>query len=117
MKEFRRLFRAIVEEDLKFTHMPDYSVSLDEDDMVTFRSRGTVPGSTETDTISAPSLKPETYELARHAAPGWDVHLLEQEWRGWITKPPQYTDAAFVGFCRQVFERRSTPYLQSERVF
>lgn len=101
---------AIVDRDRKHSHMPDYSILLDEDDMVTFRSRGTVPDANGTnETIPIPSLKSETYDLARQAAPGWDVHLLEQEWRGWITEPPQFADAAFVGFCRKVFERRGPP--------
>lgn len=78
--------------------------------MVTFRSRGTVPSVNGNDeTIPIPSLKPETHDLARQAAPGWDVHLLEQEWREWTTEPPQYPDAAFVGFCRNVLARRGRP--------
>lgn len=109
LKEFRRLIKAIVEEDRKFAHMPDYSVLL-EGDMVIFQNRGTVPDSApDEETFFILPLKPETYDLARRAAPGWDVHLLEQEWRVWTTEPPQYPDAAFVGFCRKVFERRGSP--------
>ena len=110
LKEFRRLFRTIVEEDQKFAHMPDYSISLDEDDMVTFHSRGTISEANGTKKeVSVPRLRLGTFDLAREVAPGWDVHLLEQEWRDWITEPPQHPDAAFVGFCRKVFERRGRP--------
>jgi len=110
LKEFRRLVKAIVEEDRKFGHMPDYSITLDEDDIVTFRSRGTVPNSSQTEeTYLTQPLRPETYHLARQVAPGWDVHVLEQEWRSWISVPPRDADAAFVGFCRKVFERRGRP--------
>src|SRR5690606_31249502 len=42
-KEFRRLVSKIVEEDQRHQHMPDYSVTLDDGDMVIFRSRGSVP--------------------------------------------------------------------------
>lgn len=33
-------------------------------------------------------LKSGTYEQARDVALGWDVYILEQEWRDWITDPP-----------------------------
>ncbi|RCS42325.1 RepB family plasmid replication initiator protein [Bremerella cremea] len=108
LKEFRRLIKAIVDEDRKFNHMPDYLISL-EGDMVIFANRGTVPDSISNgEEIVIPPLKPETYVIAKQAAPGWDVYLLEQEWRGWITEPPQYPDAAFVGFCRKVVEKRGS---------
>jgi hypothetical protein len=28
-------------------------------------------------------LRPETYEEARKHAPGWDIYMLETEWREW----------------------------------
>ena len=49
-------------------------------------------------------LKTETYEKARQAAPGFDVYVLEQDWRAWIAKKgerPKNPDSAFVGFCRR----------------
>ena len=56
--------------------------------------------------LEAPAirLKTSTYEKAKHAAPGFDVYALEQEWREWIAKKgenPQNPDAAFIGFCRR----------------
>lgn len=49
-------------------------------------------------------LKTETYEKARQVAPGFDVYVLEQDWREWIAKKnerPKNPDSAFVGFCRR----------------
>ncbi len=49
-------------------------------------------------------LKTTTYEKARHAAPGFDIYALEQDWREWIAKkgePPKNPDSAFIGFCRR----------------
>jgi Initiator Replication protein len=50
-------------------------------------------------------LRPETYEEARKHAPGWDVYMLETEWREWGAHrpgwPPDKPDAAFIGFCKQ----------------
>lgn len=109
-KEFRRLVSKIVEEDRQFQHMPDYAVSLESEDMVVFRNRGSVPSPVEEARGSlAGSLKMETYNDARIVAPGWDVYYLEQEWRAWLQEPPRDPDAAFVGFCRKWCERRGSP--------
>jgi hypothetical protein len=50
-----------------------------------------------------PFLRTHTYEMARKAAPGWDVYELERQWREWIEKkgPPKKPDAAFIAFCRK----------------
>lgn len=109
MKEFRRLVATIVAEDAWHAHMPDYSIALDESDMVVFRNRGTMNDRREKEPTAVLSLKSETYTEARKAAPGWDVYHLEQEWRGWITEPPRDHDAAFLGFCHKWFERRGSP--------
>ena len=109
-KEFRRLVTKIVEEDLKFQHMPDYSVTLDDSDMVTFRSRGSVPiPALDVQLVPVGNLMGETYHEAKIAAPGWDIYYLEREWRGWITESPRDADAAFIGFCRKWYERRGAP--------
>jgi len=111
-KEFRRLVGNIVEEDELHSHMPDYSVTLDDDDMVIFRNRGTVPNSSSVDDtkrVEIGGLNPDTYNDARIVAPGWDVYHLEREWRDWITEAPRDPDAAFIGFCKKWQERRGRP--------
>jgi len=108
-KEFRRLVSNIVREDQEHHHMPDYSVTLDDSDMVIFRSRGSVPVLVTSESIHVRQLDPDTYNAARMAAPGWDVYYLEREWREWMTEPPRDPDAAFIGFCRKVSERRGRP--------
>ena len=52
---------------------------------------------------TGPHLRTQTYEMARKAAPGWDIYELERQWREWIEKkgPPQKPDAAFIAFCRK----------------
>jgi hypothetical protein len=56
-----------------------------------------------------PFLKTQAYEMARKAAPGWDVYELERQWREWIEKKgiPQKPDAAFIAFCRNKFSREN----------
>lgn len=103
-KRFRQMIRQLAEHD----HLPDYQVVFEADtDMVVFLNRGTmVPASAD---ARIRPLCAETYDQAREAAPGWDVHALEQEWRDWIVELPRDPDAAFVGFCRKVFEKRGQP--------
>ena len=98
-----RKLRAQVREIVTANSLPDYEVSISED-IVTFTSRtwrihASVTGQTE-----LTFLKPETFEKARAAAPGWDVHALEQQWREWMSKkkePPRRPDSAFIAFCRK----------------
>jgi plasmid replication initiation protein len=101
-REFRRLVSMIVRADAEHHHIPDYSLSL-EGDYLVFQARGTVPGNGNRPRPGATvgTLNPETYENARALAPGWDVYVLEQEWRAWITEPPRNPDSAFLGFCRK----------------
>jgi len=58
---------------------------------------------------TGPHLRTSTYEIARKAAPGWDVYELERQWREWIEKKgiPQKPDAAFIAFCRKKAAREN----------
>jgi len=104
LKRFRHTLREIATHD----HLPDYHVRFDEvRDMVVFRGRGTVVAVTPEERAGErpriPPLASETYAHARRAAPGWDVHALERDWRAWASDVPQSADAAFIGFCRKRF--------------
>jgi len=108
VKEFRRLVLKVVEDDKSHGHMPDYSFTMDGDVLVV------KPKREERQTIlplikSVPSPGEDILEEARKAAPGWDIHALEQQWRSWVTEkeiPVQNTDAHFLSFCRKWYERR-----------
>lgn len=110
MKEFRRLVVTISDQDERHSHIPDYAVRFEED-MVIFTNRGSMAlaETVETEPLPRIRLQADTYVEARNAAPGWDVYVLEQEWREWMTEAPRNPDAAFLGFCRKVFERRGRP--------
>jgi hypothetical protein len=108
-REFKRLVQTVVRKDEKHSHMPDYSVRLEEGDIVVFRNRKSMPGTQAASLVVAPPLDPETYHDARTLAPGWDVHYLEQQWREWMMEPPRDADAAFLGFCRKWYEKRGAP--------
>lgn len=109
-REFRRLVSAIAEEDEKHGHMPDYEIRFDaEADMLRVRSRGTVVQEAIELQASIPPLDPEVYEMAREAAPGWDIRHIEGEWRAWATETPRNPEMAFLGFCRRWYEKRGRP--------
>jgi plasmid replication initiation protein len=50
-------------------------------------------------------LKTTTYEKAKVLASGWDIYILEAEWKEWGREqkewPPLNPDGAFLGFCKQ----------------
>ena len=109
LKEFRRALRHLAENN----HLPDYLVEM-EADRVRFTNRSTMKrDKAGAMWISAITLDPDTYEEAREAAPGWDVYVLEQEWREWLAdtgkEPPRKPDFAFVRFCAKRYERDGRP--------
>jgi len=103
-------FRHTLKEIATHNHLPDYLVAFDEErDVVVFQSRGTVVSVSGKRQPEIGSLKPDTYDRARTAAPGWDVRVLEQEWRAWASEVPKNADAAFVGFCKKRFAEKGRP--------
>lgn len=105
-----RAFRASLRELAAGDHLPDYAVAVREDDQVMFVNRRV--SRKVQDKTSRIVLSPDAYHDARQIAPGWDVHALEQKWRGWMTdrmdegmEAPRDADAAFCGFCRKWVER------------
>ena len=109
-KEFRRLLSNIVDEDAAHAHIPDYSISL-EGDMVTFRNRSTMTLVRSVEPWSG-RLDPEAYIDARSVAPGWDVYMLEHEWRSWLGEneiEPKAPARHYVKFCQSWYEKRGQP--------
>ncbi|MFV0292194.1 MAG: replication initiator protein A [Paracoccus sp. (in: a-proteobacteria)] len=108
-REFKRLVSTITDQDKEHAHIPDYAVRLSGQTVV-FQNRHShlQPSLIQPEPVTV-RLNPDTYQTARENAPGWDVYMLEQEWRDWMTEPPRNPDAAFIGFCRKVFEKRGRP--------
>lgn len=112
LKEFRRMVKAVVEQDSHHEHIPDYAVRLDDNDRVIFRNRRTMPPALLERSDDIPPLSGDVYAEARKAAPGWDVRMIEQEWRSWCAKEeiaPKRPDAHFLKFCRSWSEKRGRP--------
>ena len=103
LKEFRRLVQSIIEDDTQHNHMPGYSFIL-EGDMVEMRTKQPLSPSPSVNGYDQLRLRTESYELARAHAPGWDVHAIEADWRGWIERKgivPNNADAHFIAFCKR----------------
>ncbi len=107
-REFKSMVKELVEHD----HLPDYSVSL-EDDMVVFRNRMTWQQKAEGPEVRYPVLDPEAYHDAKLVAPGYDVYWLEQEWRDWWVQSgmPElgFPGKAFVAFCKKRYQMKPNP--------
>lgn len=109
LKEFRRLLQNIIEDDRQHDHMPSYRYEIDEDTVwIRPKQENAAPALP----LAALHLRPETVEKAKQAAPGWDIHALEDEWRGWVFRKEAVIrdpDAHFLRFCKTWFERRGRP--------
>lgn len=108
LKRFRQMIRDLVD----FDHLPDYSVTFDlETDMVTFRNRGTMLLTSGVVSWEG-QLDTDAYHDARMVAPGWDVYMIEREWRSWLGEneiEPKHPANHFVKFCKSWFEKRGRP--------
>ena len=105
-------FRHTIKELARCDHLPDYSLSFNEEnDTVIFHNRGSMTTTPPPSSWSG-HLDPDAHHEARLVAPGWDVHHLEQEWRSWLGNKddkPTHPKASFVGFCRSWSARRGSP--------
>jgi plasmid replication initiation protein len=108
IKHFRYMVKHIARHD----HLPDYRVAFSEErDMVVFTNRNGkwVERPLPSDGENLLPLPEEAYEEGRAAAPGYDIHGLESEWREWWASSgkPKLDNpaAAFVGFCRSRHKR------------
>ena len=97
----RRVFRAMLREMIRSDHLPDYSISEEEGDILRFTAR-------RSDTDSdprAPILSEAAHAEARRLLPGSDVYALEADWRAfWAAsgRPRlRSADGAFLGFVRK----------------
>lgn len=104
-REFKAMVRELAEQD----HLPDYRVVL-RDGMVVFLNRMNLQPNT---IINYPILDPEAFHNAKLVAPGYDIYVLEQDWREWWVQSgmPELGSAgkAFVGFCRSRYQRNPNP--------
>jgi hypothetical protein len=104
-KEFRRLLQSIIADDKQHNHMPGYSFAILDEDMVEMRAKVGAPSPVRVNgSVDRLRLVEATYDQARKLAPGWDIHAIEAEWRGWVERKgiiPRKPDAHFLAFCKR----------------
>jgi len=105
-KEFKRMLSKVITDNLAHEHMPDYTFELSDHKLTVRPIRSTpVQG-------YIPPLNSDTYEEARKYASGWDIRVLESEWRNWVTTKQikvRNADTNFISFCK-----KRGPYKQEE---
>lgn len=104
---FKHYIAKIVGAEREHKHFPDYAPAL-HGNTVIFRNRRTwTPAPASAGNI--PPLAPWVFEKAKAVAPGLDVYSLEREWREWVEDKPAPAkgyEAAFIGFCKQRYDRQ-----------
>jgi len=106
MKEFRRMLKAIVDDNAVHGHIPDYSFELKDDLMIIRPKRDFTDIYSEAETPSAIDqvrLKPSAHDVARKHNGGYDVYFLEQEWRTMLHSKgaiPENPDGSFIGYVK-----------------
>ena len=96
-KEFKRMITKVITDNDQQDYIPDYSFSL-SGNLLTVR-----PKKPTLDSNALPSLKPDTYDEARGYASGWDIRVLESEWREWVRIKKikiRNPDNNFIKFCK-----------------
>ena len=90
----------VVRDNADDPYIPDYSFVLEGDLLVV---RPLAKAKPIFDTATLPQLDPDTYEQGRTFAVGWDIRVLETEWRTWVMDKKikvRDVDAHFLKFCK-----------------
>ncbi len=103
-KEFKRLVGKIIDDDAQHDYMPDYALTLSDEVLVVRPKKEVVQISLPLSSLASLRINSDSYDKARQLAPGWDVHVLETEWRSWVIEKGigvKSPDAHFLGFCKK----------------
>jgi len=100
--EFKRMLNHMVKHD----HLPDYSIAIEENNVVAFYTKNPQKNKNYDD-FNEPFLKLETIEKAKNIILpfGLDVYALKDDWVHWWRESgePKLTspDGAFINFCKK----------------
>lgn len=112
LREFRRLLKAVIEDDDKHGHLPTYRFQLVDEGN---RTKVLIRQKEKTPALFAHArlhVTEDTHMQSKSLAPGWDTGHLLSEWRDWVTTKKievRDPDAHFLSFCRKWFARRGRP--------
>lgn len=112
LRLFRSRLKIIAEDD----HIPDYSLSVADDDMVTFTPKGTVDKPDNQPCLpfeEMPYIRPDTIEKGRQitaeAGTGWDFDNLREQFTESLLQggfKPDKVDGAFINFIKMKVVQR-----------
>jgi plasmid replication initiation protein len=115
LRKFRFQVRQIIENDAKENHFPDYRISIDDKDNVTFTRKDAVAKEQSQATLALgdlPHISPRTIEKAREivreAGTGWDFYALHSEFTLSLMQgfKPNKVDGAFINFIKKKVQNR-----------
>jgi plasmid replication initiation protein len=101
-----RKFRFFIHEIAAANHLPDYTMTLADSDMVTFRSTNDAKQPVN-DLSDLPSLSPDTIRkgatLVEEAGTGWDYNAIRQQFTKELIDgfKPKSADGAFINFVKK----------------
>ena len=101
LREFRRLIKSILDDDVQHDHMPSYRFFLNDEDRVIVQRKEKTP------TLFADgrlTISGEARLESKQLAPGWDTDALIAAWREWVSSKRievREADAHFLSFCRK----------------
>lgn len=96
-------FRFFIREQAKLDHLPDYTISLSENDIVTFQRRAKAP---LLDLDDMPHIKPDTIakgqRIVDNAGTGWDYSEIRSQFTHQLMNgfKPDNVNGAFIGFVK-----------------
>jgi plasmid replication initiation protein len=115
LKKFRFQVRHIIENDAKENHFPDYAISLDEKDNVTFTRKDAVASEKKQGILALdamPRIFPTTLEKARRivteAGTGWDFYTLQEQFTLSLMEgfQPKNANGAFINFVKKKVQKQ-----------
>ena len=113
LKYFRFQIRDIIKTDQKEHHFPDYRMTLDAEDKVTFLNRLSSPKEPLLPGLEElPHIKRQTIERGRkivqQSGTGWDFYALQEQFSQSLIDgfKPKNVDGAFIAFLKKKMQER-----------
>jgi plasmid replication initiation protein len=113
LDKFRFQIRDIIKIDLRENHFPDYRMTLDAKDKVTFANRLSSPHEPLLPGLEElPHLKRQTIErgrkLVEQSGTGWDFYALHEQFSQSLIEgfKPKSADGAFIAFLKKKMQER-----------
>jgi plasmid replication initiation protein len=113
LDKFRYQIRDIIKTDLKEHHFPDYLMTLDAEDKVTFLNRLSslkqplLPGLEELPHIKGQTIE-RGREMVQQSGSGWDFYALHEQFSQSLIDGfrPKNVDGAFIAFLKKKMQER-----------